>query len=280
MEKEISVLMSVYKNDVPKYLKEALDSIVNQTHKAKEIIIVIDGPISEELSAVLNEYALNYPEIKLHKLEKNMGLGIAMNEGTKLCNCDYIARMDSDDISELNRFEKQIEAFNNDETLSVVGSNSREFVDGKKDEGYLKVVPEKHKDICEFMKSRCPICHPSLMIKKEMLLSSGGYKDWFYAEDWYLCIRMYLNGAKFYNVQENLLNVRLNEDTYIRRSGLKYYKSIKKLLKYMKDNKIIGFFKYTKEKIKRFIGHVLIPKKLKNKLYRKFMRKKQNAGEH
>ena len=60
MEKEISVLMSVYKNDVPKYLKEALDSIVNQTYKAKEIIIVIDGPISEELSAVLNEYALNY----------------------------------------------------------------------------------------------------------------------------------------------------------------------------------------------------------------------------
>lgn len=279
MEKEISVLMSVYKNDVPEYLRESLESLINQTYKAKEIIIVVDGPISNELNAILDEYKEKYDYIKIHRLEKNMGLGIAMNEGTKFCSCDYIARMDSDDICELNRFEKQIEALNSDEGISVVSANCKEFINEDKSKFCFKLLPEKHEEIVEFLKSRCPICHPTLLLKKDILIKCGGYQDWFYAEDWFLCVRLYLAGAKFYNVQESLVNVRLNQDTYNRRSGLKYYKSIKNLLKYMYKHKIIGFFKYTKEKIKRFVGHVLVPKKLKNKLYMKFMRSKNNASK-
>ena len=106
------------------------------------------------------------------------------------------------------------------------------------------------------------------------LEKAGGYQDWYYAEDWYLWIRMYLSGAKFYNIQENLVNIRMNYDSYERRSGLKYYKSIKGLLKFMKQNKVIGYFAYTKEKFKRFIGHVLVPKRLKSRLYRKYLRRK------
>ena len=123
------------------------------------------------------------------------------------------------------------------------------------------------------MKARCPFCHMSVMMKKSMLKKAGGYQHWQYAEDWYLWIRMYLAGAKFYNIQENLMLIRINEDTFARRSGLSYYKTIKALLKYMKEHKMIGFFKYTKEKIRRFIGHVLVPKKWKTRLYKKYMRK-------
>lgn len=278
MEKEISVLMSVYKNDVPKYLRESLDSVLNQTYKAKEIIIVVDGPISDELNEILEEYESKYSEIKIHRLEKNMGLGIAMNEGTKYCSCDYIARMDSDDVCELDRFEKQINMFKKDESLDVVGANCKEFFNDERTEFCYKIVPETHDEIIKFLKARCPICHPSIIFKKSMLLKCGGYQDWFYAEDWFLCVRLYLSGARFYNVQDSLINVRCNQNTYNRRSGLKYYKSVKALLKYMYKHKIIGFFKYTKEKIKRFIGHVMVPKKLKSKMYKEFMRSDKNAN--
>ena len=74
--------------------------------------------------------------------------------------------------------------------------------------------------------------------EKDILEKAGGYLDWYYAEDYYLWIRMYLAGAKFYNIQENLMYVRINYDTFARRGGMKYYKSIKDLLKYMKQNKI------------------------------------------
>jgi hypothetical protein len=108
---------------------------------------------------------------------------------------------------------------------------------------------------------------------KQALIDAGGYQDWYYAEDWYLWIRMFLSGAKFYNIQENLMLIRINYDTFERRGGMKMFKSIKNLLKFMKSNKMIGAFRYLKECFKRFVGHVLVPKKMKRKLYMKFMRK-------
>ncbi len=274
---EISVLMSVYKNDIPENIITAVESIINQTYPAKEIIMIIDGPVSQQIDNAITKLKNTYKILKVYPLEKNVGLGNALNIGTKYCNYQYIARMDSDDICINNRFEKQIECFKNDPALSIVGSNAQEFFNDVKNLANVKAVPETHEEIVEFMKSRCPFCHMSVMMKKDMLLISGGYKDWYYAEDWYLWIRMYLTGAKFYNIQENLMLVRINYDTFERRGGLKYYKSIKNLLKFMKQNHIINHFQYTKEKFKRFIGHVLIPKKLKSKLYMKYMRRSSDV---
>lgn len=274
MEKNISVLMSVYKNDKPEHIKEAVESVINQTLPAKQIVIVIDGPVSQEINVMLNNLQQQYSIIELYPLEKNVGLGNALKYGTEKCKYEFIARMDSDDICLLDRFEKEMACFEKDEELSIVGSNAQEFFETVDNKANIKTCPEKHEDIVEFMKARCPFCHMSVMMKKDILLKAGGYLDWYYAEDWYMWIRMYLAGAKFYNIQENLMLVRINYATFERRGGLKYYKSIKNLLKFMKKNKVIGFFKYTKEKIRRFIGHVLIPKKMKNKLYMKFMREK------
>ena len=276
MEKNISVLTSVYKNDIAKNVETAVESIVNQTLKPKQIVMMVDGPVPEELTQKLDELAKKYDILEVHKLKKNVGLGNALRLGTDYCKYDFIARMDSDDIALPERFEKEMACFEKDPELSLVGSNAQEFFNEPENLANIKAVPESHEDIVEFMKGRCPFCHMSVMMKKEILKKAGGYKDWYYAEDWYLWIRMYLAGAKFYNIQENLMLVRINYDTFERRGGLKYYKSIKGLLKFMKQNKMIGFMKYTKEKIKRFVGHVLVPKKMKNKLYMKFMREKKS----
>lgn len=276
MEKNISVLTSVYKNDIAKNVETAVESIVNQTLPPKQIVMMVDGPVPEELTQKLNELEKKYDVLEVHPLEKNVGLGNALRFGTEYCKYDFIARMDSDDIALPERFEKEMACFEKDPELSLVGSNAQEFFNEPENLANIKAVPETHDEIVAFMKGRCPFCHMSVMMKKEMLEKAGGYKDWYYAEDWYLWIRMYLAGAKFYNIQENLMLVRINYDTFERRGGLKYYKSIKGLLKFMKQNKMLGFMKYTKEKVKRFVGHVLVPKKMKNKLYMKFMREKSD----
>ncbi len=270
-EEKISVLTSVYKNDVAKNVKVAFESVLNQTRKPDQIVVVRDGKVGQDLQAVLDEYKKN-PLFTIVEREENIGLGKTLREGTGYCKYEYIARMDSDDIAMEDRFEKQMKCFENDKDLSVVGSNGIEFFDGNETQTAIKQVPEKDEEIKEFLKSRCPFCHMSVIMKKSMLEKAGGYLDWFYAEDWYLWIRMYLSGAKFYNIQENLMRIRVNEDTYARRHGMKYYKSIKGLLKFMKENKMIGFGKYLILKAKRFVGHVLIPRKMKAKLYKKFMR--------
>ena len=273
MEKNISVLMSVYKNDIPKNVITAVESVINQTLPPKQIVMVVDGPISEELEKTLSDLDKKYDILELHYQKENQGLGKTMENGTKFCKYEFIARMDADDIAMPERFEKQMQVFENDPSIDMVGSNAQEFFNEPEDLAGVKIVPEAHEQIVEFMKARCPFCHMTVIMKKGMLEKAGGYQDWFYAEDWYLWIRMYLAGAKFYNIQENLVLARINYDTFARRGGLKYYKSIKGLLKYMKNNKMIGFVKYTKEKCRRFIGHVLIPKKLKNRMYKKYLRK-------
>ena len=275
MEKNISVLMSVYKNDVAENVRTAVESVYNQTLKPKQIVMVVDGPVPEDITKVLEELKKEIDIFEVYPYEKNSGLGIALKKGTEFCKYEYIARMDSDDISLPDRFEKQMKKFEEDPELSLVASNSQEFIDTLDNLANVKALPEKHEDIVEFMKGRCPFVHPTVIMKKEMLLKAGGYEHWHYAEDYYMWVRMYLAGAKFYNIQENLINFRININTYKRRGGLKYYKSIRGLLKFIYKNKMIGFGRYTKEKIKRFVGHVLVPSWMKNALYMKFMRTKR-----
>ncbi len=269
---KISVLTSVYKNDVASSVIEAFESILNQTYKPSEIVVVRDGPVGEELQKVLDSYKSN-KIFSIYEREVNWGLGKTLAEGSTYCNYDYIARMDSDDIAEPTRFEKQVKCFIADPELGLVGTNGIEFVNTVDNVSAIKNVPETDEEIKEFTKSRCPFCHMSVMMTKQSLVDAGGYQDWYYAEDWYLWIRMCLAGVKFYNIQENLMQIRINEDTYARRHGMKYFKSINGLLKYMRKYKMIGFGSYLVNSCKRFVGHVLVPRKLKAKLYKKYMRK-------
>ncbi len=274
MNKDISVLFSVYKNDIPKNVVIAVESVINQTLPPKQIVMIVDGPVPEELKQTLLELEKKYDIYENVWLEKNLGAGGALEAGWQRCKYNYIAKMDSDDISFPERFEKEMACFEKDPELDVVGSHTQEFFDELNNMANIKWVPETHEEIIKFMTRRSPFCHQSIMMKKSILEKAGGYKPWYYAEDYYLFIRMYLAGAKFYNLQEVLVYARINEDSFARRSGLKYYKSIKGLLKLMRKNKMMSFWSYTKSKIIRFIGHVLVPKRLKKTLFMKFLRKK------
>ena len=106
---KFSVLMSIYYKEKPAYFELSLESVLDQTLLPDEVVIIEDGPLTEKLYEIINNYKIKHPDIiKTHKISKNMGLGNALREGIKKCKHDIIMRMDTDDICENDRFEKQI----------------------------------------------------------------------------------------------------------------------------------------------------------------------------
>lgn len=221
MEK-FSVLMSVYAREQSDYLKVALRSIFAQTVLPTEIVLVKDGLLTQELDDVIADFCEKYDSIKVVKIAKNAGLGNALNVGLAACTNDLVARMDSDDLSFPKRFEAQLQIFDKDPNVDVVGAWIDEFEKDTSNIVSTRKLPENHKDIFQYAKSRCPVNHPVVMFKKQSVLDAGGYQHFPLFEDYYLWVRMLLNGAKFYNIQESLLYFRCSPDMYKRRGGWKY----------------------------------------------------------
>lgn len=216
----LSVLLSVYNKETPSNLKEALNSIINQTYKASEYVIVKDGPLNSSLEMVLDNFYNNNTNVKIVSLPINQGLGKALNKGLAYCSCNLVARMDTDDIAKPNRFEEQIKIFEKNPEIDVCSSWIEEFKDTPNNIISIKKLPENHEDIIRYAKHRCPINHPSVMFKKEIVLRVGGYEG--FPEDYYLWVKMLMNGAKFYNIQKSLLYFRFSDNVIKRRGGIKY----------------------------------------------------------
>lgn len=272
-ELKFSVSMCVYGKDNPDWFKTAVDSILNQTAKPQEVVLVVDGPVPEELGKIINEYEKNNI-FKVIRLEENQGHGNARRIGLNNCSHDLVALMDADDISEVDRFEKQLECFKNDSELDIVGGNIVEFIDSTENIVGIRTVPKTDNEIKVYMKKRCPMNQVTVMFKKESVDRVGGYIDWFCEEDYYLWLRMYIAGMKFANIQDNLVNVRVGEDMYQRRGGINYFKSEAKLQKFMLKNKIIGYGTFTANILKRLIVQVLLPNKIRGYVFKKFAREK------
>lgn len=274
MNSKFSVITSVYKNDKPEYVRVALDSmLVNQTIKPAEIVLVQDGPVPAELSSLLNEYECKYAGVmNIIRLEKNGGLGNALQLGTKTAKYDLVARMDSDDICLPNRFEKQLAYMEQHQDCDIVGGQMTEFIGEPTNIVGKRNVPLSDNDIKEYMKSRCALNHVTVMFRKNAVLKAGNYQDWFWNEDYYLWVRMWLKGCAFGNVSDTLVNVRSGADQYARRGGMKYFKSEKGIQRYMLDNHLINFGGYIVNVTKRLIVQVLLPNKIRGWVFRTFAR--------
>ena len=266
---KISVVMSVYQNDDAENFRCAVESILSQTYSPSEIILVVDGPVSKEIESILKEYAMNQL-FKIMRLPENVGLGLALQKGCTEAQYPLIARMDSDDISDPTRFEKQIKHLQENPNCDVVGTFGVKFFNSLENVYDEKKLPITDQEIKKIMPKRNPLNHMSIMIKKEALLKSGNYQNWYLAEDYYLWLRMCLSGATFHNIPENLVSIRVDNHTFAKRHGMKYFKSLKRLYKFMLTNKMISRWRYLKNVLVRFVYHVLIPRWLKKLIYRKF----------
>ncbi|MBU3155328.1 glycosyltransferase [Clostridium estertheticum] len=227
VDKKYSVLMSVYYKENPKFFKLSIESMLHQTLKPDEIVIVKDGKLTEELDRVIDYYVSHEPnQFSIVALEKNLGLGLALNEGLKECKNELVARMDTDDISLENRCELQVEEFIKNEKLSIVGTMTDEFYDNPNNIVTSRIVPTKHEDILKFSRRRSPFNHPTVMYKKSMVLGcEGGYHDVKRKEDIDLFGRMLNQGYIAMNIDKSLLLFRSNEDNFERRKSWNNCKS-------------------------------------------------------
>lgn len=266
-----SVLLSIYYKERPNYLRQSLDSLFSQTQLPTEIVLVKDGPLTKTLDIIIEEYSKRYLQLKIVSLSVNQGLGKALNEGLKHCSYDLVARMDTDDIAKPNRFEKQLEVLNNHPEIDIVSSWIDEFEGETNHILSIRKLPEYHKEIYQFAKKRNPINHPAVMFRKSSVLAAGGYKHFPLFEDYYLWVRMLMNGAKFYNIQESLLYFRSSSDMFKRRGGINYALMELKFEQELLRIKFIDKSIFIKNILIRFISR-LIPNKLRTIIYKHLLR--------
>lgn len=270
-----SVLMSVYKNDSPDFLKLALESIYEkQTRKPDEIVIVFDGPLSDNLYEVLNNFRIGKEDIVFfYPQEINRGLGEALRIGSEKCTGDYIFRMDADDISDPERFSKQIAYVEAHPEIDVLGTDIAEFQVSELEENKrVRVCPADHDSIVKMGKSRNPMNHVTVCIKKTALQKCGGYKTLLLLEDYYLWLNMIAAGCKLANINESLVYVRVGNGFDAKRGSKERIKGWKVLQDLMLEHGLITKMQARKNMIYIWI-FVNIPSGFKKILYEKALRK-------
>lgn len=240
---DYSILMSVYYKENPEYFKQSIESMLNQTVKSNDFVIVCDGILTDELYKVLEDYEEN-PNNCIHRLQldKNYGLGIALNKGLEICKNELVARMDSDDIAIPTRIERQLSEFGNQIDLSLCGSYLEEFNEVIGDCQIIKKVPLSNEDIKVYLKKRNPFNHMTVMFKKSVIKNCGSYEDCYLNEDYYLWAKVISKQYYVKNIPEILIYMRVGNGMYERRGGFKYIKGDFLIQKKLLDLKLINIF--------------------------------------
>lgn len=212
----VAVLMSIYEGESPSFFEECLLSIESQTFKDFTLYLVIDGPITLELSEILRE---NAHSLSMHiiKLEQNIGLARALNHGLTHIESDFIIRMDSDDIMRCDRIEQLVTYLSE---YHFVGSNVKIIDDNSGVIGWRKYPADEDSMIRKFL-VRNPFCHPSIAFRRSVLESIGGYPIFTLKnEDTLFFLSVIKANYKLYNIQEDLLYFRETKGTVLRRAGI------------------------------------------------------------
>lgn len=230
---EFSVLTSIYIRANAQHYSECLQSIADQETKPNEVVVVHDGPVSDDIIAVENEFEAILP-LKIIKLTNNLGLGLALNAGIEHCSNEWIARMDADDICTPDRFTKQIAFINENPGIDFVGSSIAEFENENLNciTGYRN-LPSSHPAIVSKSRFRNPMNHMTVMYRKSNLQKLGGYKSLILLEDYYLWIQALKHGYNFANIPEPLVFARVDQNWLRRRKGMRYLRNELILLSYM-----------------------------------------------
>lgn len=271
---EISVLMSVYFKEKKENLKQALESIVNQTYKPKQIVIIKDGILTRELEECLGEYKKTYKDlIDIYSINKSDCLGTVLAYGVNKCKYEYIARMDSDDVAPLNRFEEQLKIIKQKPNIDILGGYIEEYDELLEKFICFRKVPLKYEDIKRYIKKQCPFNHGTVIMKKKSILSVGNYND-VLLEDYDLWARMLIHGCYMENIPVILGKNRTGISMYKRRSGIKQIKKILQIEKKLLEYNIINKIEYVYNIFIRSV-FALLPVKSKKYIYKNYIRQQK-----
>lgn len=209
MEKDlITIIMSAY-NEKEEWFEKSLYSILNQTYKNIEVILIIDNPNNEGIINLAKK--INDNRLKLIINKENRGLVYCLNKGLEISNGSFIARMDADDISMPSRLEKQINYMHKNSEVILLGTQPILIDEYDNLINRKEILPTKFKDIKRALKYTNVFYHPSIMFRKDFIMNIGGYRDIKYAEDYDLITRIVINKGKVENLNEKLLKYRIRE---------------------------------------------------------------------
>ncbi|MDU0114547.1 glycosyltransferase [Psychrosphaera aquimarina] len=271
MKNSFSVLCSLYFAEKPDFLTSALKSIEAQSIQPDEVVVVQDGPLTNELLDVINAWKSRLP-ITTVVMEENVGLGKALNKGLSVCRNELVARIDTDDINRPNRFELQLAEFANDSSLAIVGSAIEEFNLLPGDLGLVRqgAITDSIKKQSVY---KNPFNHMTVMFKKSLVLEVGSYQELHFMEDYSLWLRMIAAGYTTKNQEQVLVDARIGNGMIARRLGVKYVNSEYLLLRLKQKLKIASPFKLLVSFILRSCTRVL-PVRVMSRIYKILLRKK------
>lgn len=267
-----SVLIPLYHKDDPASFDLALSSVIrDQTVKPTEVVVVVDGRINDELEAVLSRWESECDLIRSIRMVENVGISLALQEGLRHCQYEYIMRMDSDDICYPRRFEVQMQYMLNNPDVTMISSSVEQFDFSMKEKVGERLLPSHSGDVRKFARFRTPVNHMAVCFRKEQVVGAGGYPDTRYPfEDWWMCLRCIAAGLKVENVSEYLVAVRTGEAFYARRSGLDYVKMEVKALCAMRREGVMSDVDFLINLAIR-VPVRLLPTFAVKKMYRRFL---------
>jgi glycosyltransferase involved in cell wall biosynthesis len=266
-----SVLMSVYYNDELKLFKKAVFSVLRNTIKPNQFVIVLDGPINRSMEIFLLKLEMSHQIIKLVKLKKNIGLASALNVGLKNINFPWVVRADSDDYNLPTRFAELAKLLMYNPSLDLFGSAILE-VDHNGLPLFFRKVPISELDIIKSLKFRSPFNHMSVAYRLEKVKSCGGYPEIYLKEDYGLWCKMISNNAKVMNTDKVLVHASAGSSMLKRRGGWRYAKSEFILRNYMVScgvQDLVSAFVFSIVRATIF----LLPIFVRAKIYKSFLRK-------
>lgn len=232
----ISVIMSTYKED-ERLLRESIESILNQTYRDFEYIIILDYPDNDVHKSVIEEYALKDDRIHFYINEKNMGLTDSLNRGLSLCHGEYIARMDADDISLPDRLERQMKYLEKNH-YDLIGGITEMINENGSLLYNIKSVPTDPKKINKALRYSQCIAHPTWLGRKEVFEKNAGYRHMPLCEDYDFTLRAVLNGFVVSNLNEAVLKYRMTSNSISRSNLFEQYLYMSYITNEYKNNRI------------------------------------------
>ncbi|WP_182102087.1 glycosyltransferase [Niallia taxi] len=247
MKELVSVIMTAY-NEKEDWLRLSVESILEQSYKDIELIIVVDNPKNKTLVEVIREIQGNHDNLKVIINKTNIGLAMSLNEAFKYANGKYIARMDADDISKLDRIEKQVELLKNKPEIALLSSTSIKI----NEEGDLlkeqsSIGTRDFNQIKNSIKYTNFMVHPSWLMRRELFENLNGYRDFECSQDYDFLLRAISNNYQMLLIDDKLINYRVRKNSITTAKAFKQFliaKYIKKLYKQRRlSNNIDDFSK-------------------------------------
>ena len=270
MPEQFSVLLPIWAGDRPDFLTAAFESTVDgQTRPPDQVVVVQDGPVGEQLAKRVAELAgASRVPVDVLVLERNVGLGPALDAGLAACRYPVVARMDADDVSVAHRFAVQLPVI--ESGVDIVGSGLAEFTDDPDQVVGTRTPPIEPAAIRERARFAVPFNHPTVVYRRDLVLAVGGYTDFARMEDYLLWAKLILAGARVANVAEPLVRYRVGAGAYARRGGLE---QLRTELDVQRRFRRLGFttrIQYLRNVVVRG-GYRLVPEGLRRAAYRRLI---------